>query len=60
MKAWWFNPRDGSGHGDRHVREHRRARIHVSPTSGEMIDWVLVLDDASKNYPPPGTRKNNK
>jgi hypothetical protein len=25
------------------------------PDPGEMLDWVLVLDDASRNYPAPGT-----
>jgi hypothetical protein len=25
------------------------------PTSGRGADWVLVLDDASKSFPPPGT-----
>ena len=24
---------------------------------GEMLDWVLVLDDASKGYPAPGTMR---
>ena len=54
VKAWWFNPRTGKADGDRRVPEHRRARVHAAAT-GEMLDWVLVLDDAAKNYPPPGT-----
>jgi hypothetical protein len=29
-------------------------REFTPPANGEMIDWVLVLDDAAKNYPPPG------
>jgi hypothetical protein len=24
------------------------------PDKGEMLDWVLVLDDSAKNCPPPG------
>jgi hypothetical protein len=24
------------------------------PSSGRGCDWVLVLDDAAKGYPPPG------
>jgi hypothetical protein len=55
VKAWWFNPRTGSaeaigtfpGEGQREFEP---------PAPGEMLDWVLVLDDASKGYPPPGTR----
>ncbi len=27
------------------------------PDPGEGLDWVLVLDDASKDYPPPGKVK---
>lgn len=26
----------------------------ISPTPGENLDWVLVLDDADKKYPVPG------
>lgn len=53
VKAWWFNPRDGkasligefAGEGEWEF---------IPPDLGEMIDWVLVLDDAAKNYPAPG------
>jgi len=30
--------------------------LRTLPDPGEMIDWVLVLDDASRNYPEPGAR----
>jgi hypothetical protein len=54
VKAWWYNPRNGkatligefSNDGDRRF---------VPPEPGEMLDWVLVLDDPSRNYPPPGS-----
>jgi len=54
VKAWWFNPRDGKatpigvfpGEGE---------RSFAPPDAGEALDWVLVLDDASSGYPPPGT-----
>jgi len=26
------------------------------PDKGEMLDWVLVLDDVAKNYQTPGQR----
>ena len=53
IQAWWFNPRDG------HVTRAGRfpksgTRTFCSPTPGELLDWVLVLDDASKGYPAPG------
>jgi uncharacterized protein DUF4038/collagenase-like protein with putative collagen-binding domain len=50
-KAWWFNPRTGKSNS-----------IGEFPTSGKKQflppgegDWVLVLDDASRNLPAPGT-----
>lgn len=52
-KAWWFNPRTGEATligtfptgGE---------RAFVPPERGEALDWVLVLDDAARNFPPPG------
>ena len=29
-------------------------RDFTPPDPGEMLDWVLVLDDAAQGYPPPG------
>jgi hypothetical protein len=53
VKAWWFNPRDGSAElvGE---FENRGQRAFTSPCPGELLDWVLVLDDAAKNFPAPG------
>jgi hypothetical protein len=53
VRAWWFNPRDGRAvpigtfpnTGDREF---------TPPDPGEMLDWVLVLDDDARKYPPPG------
>jgi hypothetical protein len=55
VKAWWFNPRDGKA-AAAGVFENRGEREFIPPDRGEMLDWILVLDDASKNYPPPGAR----
>ncbi len=51
--AWWFNPRNGS------VKKigtfpNSGEKEFVPPDKGEMLDWVLVLDDAAKKYPAPG------
>ncbi len=56
VKAWWFNPRDGSATA---IGEFANTgeREFQTPTPGEALDWVLVLDDATKNFPPPGARK---
>ena len=53
VKAWWFNPRDGKA---KLIGEFPNTgeREFISPDPGEDIDWVLVLDDASKKYPAPG------
>ena len=54
VKAWWFNPRDGKA-SVIGTFENQGAREFTPPDRGEMLDWVLVLDDSAKNYPPPGT-----
>ena len=53
VTAWWFSPRDGHATriGTFPAPVSARSR---RPESGELLDWVLVLDDARKNYPPPG------
>lgn len=55
VKAWWFNPRDGSAR-EIGTFPNGPAREFTPPDPGEMIDWVLVLDDAALQYPAPGTR----
>lgn len=53
VKAWWFNPRDGKATAIG-TFEKKGERRFTPPDPGEMVDWVLVLDDASKKFPPPG------
>ena len=53
IKAWWFNPRDGKATSIGDFTD-KSDREFTPPNPGEQLDWVLVLDDASKNYPPPG------
>ena len=36
--------------------ESAGTREFLPPNPGEMLDWVLVLDDAAKNYPAPGSK----
>ncbi len=52
-KAWWFNPRTGEAKA---IGEFPTAgeREFTPPDLGEMLDYVLVLDDASQPFPPPG------
>lgn len=53
--AWWFNPRDG--HATR-IGEFgsEGTQEFLSPDPGEETDWVLVLDEAAKNFGVPGSR----
>ncbi|MCA9182018.1 MAG: hypothetical protein KDA51_11215, partial [Planctomycetales bacterium] len=51
--AYWFNPHDG--------KSNEIGKFLVSgtrdfspPSRGVDNDWVLVLDDASQDFPPPG------
>ncbi|MBL9140213.1 MAG: glycoside hydrolase family 140 protein [Verrucomicrobiales bacterium] len=53
VKAWWFNPRDGSAKAIG-TFPNQGQRTFVPPELGEMLDWVLVLDDAAKKYSAPG------
>ena len=55
VKAWWFNPRDGTATAFG-TFENKGEKLFTPPTPGELLDWVLVLDDAAKGYPQPGAR----
>lgn len=52
LRGWWFNPRDGHtiSLGD----FDNTGSKEFTPTSiGRGSDWVLIIDDADKNYPNP-------
>jgi hypothetical protein len=53
VTAWWFNPRTGAA---TRAGEYPNTgeREFTPPDRGEMTDWVLVLDDASRNFGSPG------
>jgi hypothetical protein len=55
VSAWWFNPRDGTATA---IGRFANAgeREFLSPDSESGLDWILVLDDASKNFGTPGQR----
>lgn len=56
LKTWWFDPRTGAVQ-DAGVVERRGELSFVSPDRGDGLDWVLVIDDASKAYAAPGQVK---
>jgi len=55
VKAWWFNPRDGKATAIG-TFPNQGEREFTPPDVGEMLDWVLVLDDVTRNFPPPGAQ----
>ena len=52
LTACWFDPRTGQSQAPWRIA--RAAALSFVPPAGGQ-DWVLVLDDAARNYPPPGT-----
>ncbi len=55
-KAWWFNPRNGAA-TEIETLDNRGSHDFVPPTEGFAGDWVLVLDDASRKFPAPGSTR---
>jgi hypothetical protein len=49
VKAQWYDPREGTW---RPIGEFSNAgrRDFAAPSRGEQNDWVLVLEDAAKNF----------
>ncbi len=50
--AFWYNPRNGESK-DAGKFSSKTALDFKAPSSGYGQDWVLILDDASKNYVQP-------
>jgi hypothetical protein len=50
VQARWYDPRTGTW---REIGEYGNTGVRqfVAPSQGDQNDWVLVLDDAEKNYP---------
>jgi hypothetical protein len=49
LNAYWFNPRDGKVTSIG-VMSNNQNNKFTPPSRGYGKDWVLVLDDAAKNY----------
>jgi hypothetical protein len=52
LNAYWFDPRNGKVQEISTI-ENKGTQKFSPPRSGYGQDWVLVLDDASKNFPKP-------
>ena len=57
--AWWYNPRNGEA-TKIGTFQNQGTREFISPTPGENLDWVLVLDNAGMNYKKPGKSRFKK
>jgi hypothetical protein len=55
-KAYWYNPRNGAAETIGELDVSRPQDI-ACPSQGFGSDWVLVLDDAGRNFPAPGAGK---
>jgi hypothetical protein len=55
VNAWWYDPRTGEAKSFGTFSNTGTLRF-LSPDPGEDRDWILVLDDASRHYPPPGQK----
>lgn len=53
VKAWWYSPRNGRAE-EAGTFANEGTREFVCPSEGFGSDWVLVLDDAARGFPPPG------
>lgn len=69
IRAWWYDPRIGAatrigefpkteaGDTQADVLRGDVARTFTPPAGVPGNDWVLIVDDASKDYPPPGKKR---
>ncbi len=68
LNAWWYNPRDGKNYNDQNqpIRlpfKILKGNVYLFDPPGAVTDqndWVLVLDNASKKFIPPGSGNVNK
>jgi hypothetical protein len=56
ITAWWYNPKDERAKKIGNLERKDRMDF-TAPTTGIDNDWVLVIDDATKNYGAPGVLK---
>ena len=54
VRAYWYDPRNGASEliGE---FPNTGTREFTPPSSGAEKDWILVLDDAARAFPVPGS-----
>jgi hypothetical protein len=53
VKGYWYDPRKGSTKAIG-TFDNTGTREFIPPSKGLGWDWVLILDDAGKNFKEPG------
>jgi hypothetical protein len=53
VRMIWYNPRYGTSHPF-HTTSTKGFQTFTPPTSGQGQDWILMLEDRSESFPPPG------
>jgi hypothetical protein len=51
LRAWWYNPRTGAA-SEIGIFDRQPEMTFTTPVDGP--DWVLVLDNAARDFPKPG------
>ncbi|MBN2130195.1 MAG: glycoside hydrolase family 140 protein [Sedimentisphaerales bacterium] len=59
VRAWWYDPRHGTAE-EIGVCARKGTRQFKPPIHGKGNDWVLVLDDAAKDFLPPGKTSRSR
>lgn len=58
-KAWWYNPRNGIATFIDSIPDRGNHTFNPPGNTGNDNDWVLVIDDTSKDYTKPGYIRSN-
>ena len=59
VQAYWFDPRSGTSQEIGKMKNSGIVRLQPPGIQHNGNDWVLVFDDASKQYPLPGKQIQN-
>lgn len=54
--SYWYNPRNGEVKTIAKANKQPQQEF-TPPSAGYGQDWILIIDDASKNYAPPSFKK---
>jgi len=55
--CWWYDPRNSQASQIEGVPDSGNFTFNPPGNTGRDHDWVLVIDDANRDYGPPGTKR---